>query len=241
MSWQAKAWAERKAQDYELDHTTSWVFSTLGNYADKQGENIFPSLSTLEAATRVSERTIRRAIKKLIAVGLLDYGDQSVVADNPRYRNDQLPKVYRFVFARDAAGAPDYSQVGKMPAKKRKPWSRKPKAPTVPAQPDPAPAPELTPPAPVDKSPEPAPPAAPRPDTPSRTPGQTPRHNVHQTYNPLNDPLPPAAPAGTVPESPEVIDYAAVLELRQAARDRLARRGVHITAPLCVPAGGPTP
>lgn len=227
MSWQAKAWAERKAQDYELDPTTSWVFTNLGNYANKQGENIFPSLSTLEAATRLSERTIRRAIKKLIAVGLVEYGDQSVVVDNPRFRNDQLPKVYRFIFARDVAGELDFSNFGKVPqpAKKRRPWSRRPKPA---AQPDPAP--ELTPPPspqPVDKSPEPAPPQTERPDFHDRTPGQTPRHKVHQTYNPLNDPLPPAAPAGIPADVRE-----AVRQLREAARERLAARGVHITAPI---------
>jgi hypothetical protein len=219
MSWEAQAWSKRKGKDYELDATTRFVFRTLADYADPEGNNIFPSLSTLELDTGLSERTIRRSIKKLIAVGLLDYGDQTVVSENPRYRNDQLPKVYRFVFARDAAAVPDYSKVGKV--RKRRPWSRKPKP--APAQPDPKPAPE------------PAPPAPPRPATVSRTPGQTPRHSDHQTFNPLNEP--PAA----VPQSPELIDYAAVLELRQAARDRLARRGITFPEPLHAPAPELTP
>lgn len=216
MSWEAKDWAERKGRDYQLDPTTRWVFSVLGGYADKQGKNIFPALSTLEDATGLSERTIRRSLKKLMAVGLLHYGDQSVVSNNPRYRNDQLPKVYDFTIAQDSAGQLDFSNFGRIPQpKKKRPWQRKPKPPA---------------PAPVDKSPEDRPEDPGRPDSLSRTPGQTPRHNVHQTDKPLNEPLRPAAAA--VPASPEVIDYAAVLELRQASRARLAARGIHITDPL---------
>lgn len=210
MSWQAKAWAERKAQDYELEPMTRWVFSSLGNFANPDGENIFPSLATLEQVTGLSERTIRRHIKKLIAVGLLDYGDQSVVTDNPRFRNDQLPKVYRFVFV--PATQVDTSKVGQLP-KKRRPWSRKPKP-----APAPTPAPD-----PVDNRE----PRHRRPDTVSRTPGQTGSHRVHQTDKPFKDPLPHAAPPPA-----ESVDYLAIRLLREAARERLSRRGIHITAPL---------
>jgi hypothetical protein len=206
MSWQAKAWAERKGQDYELEPMTRWVLVALGNWANEDGDNIFPSLATLEQFTGLSERSIRRHIKKLIAVGLLDYGDQSVVTDNPRYRNDQLPKVYRFVYV--PAAQPDVSGVGLMP-KKRRPWSRKPK------------------PAPVDN-----PPARPeRPDTVSRTPGQTGGHSVHQTNNPLTN---PSAHADAGPPA-EAVDYHAIHRLRAAARERLAHRGMVFTTPLFAP------
>jgi hypothetical protein len=225
MSWEAKDWAERKGKDYALDPTTRWVFSVLGGYADKQGKNIFPALATLEEDTGLSERTIRRSLKKLMAVGLLHYGDQTVVSNNPRYRNDQLPKVYDFTIAQDSAGQLDFSHFGRLPQpKKKRPWQRKPKAPAAPP----------APPAPVDKSPEDRPEEHRRPATVSRTPGQTPRHSVHQTDKPLNDPLRPSA-AAAVPASPEVIDYAAILELRTAIRERLARKGTHIDTPILPP------
>jgi hypothetical protein len=225
MSWEARKWADQTSENYQLDASTTLVLDRMASHADKTGDNIFPSLATLERETRLSERTIRRSIIKLLDLRLIEYGDQTVVSENPRYRNDQLPKVYRLVFNRDAAGMLDFSSFGREKPRKRKPWQRRPK---------PAPAP-----APVDKVPAPPvenPPAAdPRPDTVSRTPGQTTRHHVHQTVKPSQEPLTPAPaePAGPpVPASPEVIDYAAVAALRQASRARLAQRGIHITAPL---------
>lgn len=205
MSWQALRWARNKGKDYELDASTRWVLTTLGHFANEEGDHIFPSLSTLELETGLSERQIRRCIKKLIAVGLIDYGDQSVVTDNPRYRNDQLPKVYRFLMVPSAQ--PDLSKVGQMPRKKR-PWSRKPK-----------------PLGPVD-NPEPA---HSRPDTVSRTPGQTGGQNVHQTVNPL---INPTAHAGSAAEA---VDHHAVYRLRAAARERLARKGIEFTDRLFAP------
>jgi hypothetical protein len=86
----------------------------------------------------------------------------------------------------------------------------------------------------VDKSPEDRPEDHRRPDSVSRTPGQTPRHSVHQTDKPLNDPLRPSA-AAAVPASPEVIDYAAIYELRMASRARLAQQGTHIDTPILPP------
>lgn len=209
MTWQAIQWAQDKGKAYELDPTTRFVLMTLGGH--DHGDNyIYPALSTLEMETGLSERQIRRCIKKLIAVGLLDYGDQSVLTENPRYRNDRLPKVYKFCYIRDEL---DVSSVGKMPQKKRRPWSRKPKPEAAPP----------APPAPVDNRP----PRHRRPDNVSRTTGQTGGHNVHQSCNPLNNPY---AAADAAP--PTDVDWGAVRALRQAARDRLAARGILITEPL---------
>lgn len=113
MSWEASAWAMAKGRAYELEPTTRFVMLTMANYADKEGNDIYPSLRTLEADTGLEETTIRRHIKKLIAVGLLDYGDQSIVANNPKFRNDRLPKVYRFLF--EGPAGPDFSHFGKVP------------------------------------------------------------------------------------------------------------------------------
>lgn len=104
MSWEALAWAVRKGKDYQLEPITRYVMVTMANYADKEGNDIYPSLGTLVQDTGLEERTIRRHIKKLIDVKLLDYGDQSIVQNNPKFRNDRLPKVYRFLFHPPATG-----------------------------------------------------------------------------------------------------------------------------------------
>ena len=98
MSWEALAWAVRKGKDYDLEPITRYVMVTMANYADKEGNDIYPSLGTLVQDTGLEERTIRRHIKKLIDVKLLDYGDQTIVQNNPKFRKDRLPKVYRFLF-----------------------------------------------------------------------------------------------------------------------------------------------
>lgn len=100
MSWQASAWAQKKGKDYELQPMARYVLLSLANYADPEGNDIYPSLGTLCADTGLSEATLRRHIKHLIEVGLLDYGDQSAVAANPKIRPDKRPKCYRFVFER---------------------------------------------------------------------------------------------------------------------------------------------
>lgn len=116
MSWQASAWAMDKGKAYELQPVTRFVLLTLSNYADKEGNDIYPSLGTLAADTGLSEATIRRHIKTLIRVGLLAYGDQSVVAANKKIRADQRPKCYRLVFERDTQPrGVDFGNFGKDP------------------------------------------------------------------------------------------------------------------------------
>jgi hypothetical protein len=192
MSYTAQEWARTKGKDYELSPSERWVLVTLASFGHDDGSHVFPSLSTLELETGLSERQIRRCLQKLIAVGLLDYGDQTIVSSNPRYRNDKLPKVYQLLIV--PAAKPDLSKVGRMPKKKR-PWSRKPK------------------PFPVD-NPEP------RPVMVSRTAGQTGGQDVHQSFNPVNNPFAHAA------SGPPVVDHDAVYRLRAASRERLARKGV---------------
>lgn len=103
MSWEVLAWSMKKGRDYQLQPTTRHVMLTLANYADPEGNDIYPSLSRLELDTGLSERTIRRQIQHLMACRLLDYGDQRVVEQNPRIRPDQRPKVYRFILEPAAA------------------------------------------------------------------------------------------------------------------------------------------
>jgi len=203
----------RKGKDYELDSVTRFVMLMLANYADKEGNDIFPALATLEADTGLSERTIRRHIKTLMGVGLLEYGDQSVVARHPKIRPDQRPKCYRLIFDRDTRGDIDYTRAlqrvpSANPAKRTRKTNDRTESPPV---------------TPVDNSPE----NGQRPDSDDITTGHTTGLSVHQTVNPSNNPLPtPPAPAH------EDVDHAAVLALREASRARLAAKGFNITEPL---------
>lgn len=202
MSWEAAAWAMRKGKDYELEPVTRFVMLTMANYADKEGNDIYPSLRTLEGDTGLSERTIRRHIKHLIAVGLMDYGDQSIVTENPRYRNDKLPKVYRFLFERPGQErGVDFSNFGSDPDGVRS--KPRPKA-----RPDTETG--------GTESPE-------RPDTESGTTGQAGGHRVHQTCNPPIEPKQPAAPALT----PEEIEAGRILREQIAARNAARRAKVY--------------
>lgn len=191
----------KKGIDYDLDPTTRYVALILGNFANSETGAIYPGLETLELYTGLSERQIRRCIKKLIAVGLLDYGDQSVVSS---FRQDRRPKVYEFTSDRPAH-KPDLSAVGRMPAKRKRPWSRTPK-----------------PAAPVDNPT----PRHRRPDTKSPATGQAGGHTVHQSFNPSNN------PSAHADAGPVEVDHDAVYRLRAAARERLARKGMVFTVPL---------
>lgn len=198
-----------QGKNYELDALTRYVMLILANYADKEGNDIYPSLGTLEGDTGLSERTIRRHIKHLMAVGLLDYGDQDVVKNHPKIRGDQRPKVYRFVFNRDeATGAVDFHNFGKLPsanpARKTVKKDARTESPAVKA---------------VDNSVE----SEPRPDsddTNDRTHDRT-----ESPTNHLNQKDKPATP------KPE-IDHDAVRALREASRARLAAKGYVITEPI---------
>lgn len=119
MSWQALTWAIQRGKDYELEPTSRHVLLTLANYADPEGNDIYPSLGTLGADTGLSEATLRRHIKHLIRCGLLAYGDQSVVAANAKIRADKRPKCYRFVIEhKGGPRAVDFGRFGTDPGER---------------------------------------------------------------------------------------------------------------------------
>lgn len=94
MSWQAQTWAIEKGKTYELDPNHRWMLTILANYADPEGNDIFPSIATLMADTGFGENTIRRHIKHLIACGLMEYGNQDAAL---KYRAGNRPKVYKLL------------------------------------------------------------------------------------------------------------------------------------------------
>lgn len=68
MSVQAMSWV--------LDHSESTlaarlVLLSIANHADSEGRNAFPSQATIGREARVSERTVRRCVDELVAIGEL--------------------------------------------------------------------------------------------------------------------------------------------------------------------------
>jgi hypothetical protein len=100
MSWQAQAWAIEMGKRYELEPNHRWMLMVLANYADPEGNDIFPSVATLMADTGFSESSVRRHIRHLIQCGLMDYGQQEIVALKIN-RGDRRPKVYRLCMTVD--------------------------------------------------------------------------------------------------------------------------------------------
>jgi len=105
MSWRAQRWAHGKGKQFELDPNHRWMLINLANYADDEGNNIFPSLRKLEMETGFSETSLRRHIKHLHNCGLIEYGDQAAAEI---YRAGSRPKVYRLTMT----PRPELSQSG---------------------------------------------------------------------------------------------------------------------------------
>lgn len=94
MSWQAQTWAVEMGKRYELEPGHRWMLTILANYADPEGNDIFPSIATLMADTGFGENTIRRHIKHLIQCGLMAYGNQDAAL---KFRAGNRPKVYKLL------------------------------------------------------------------------------------------------------------------------------------------------
>ncbi|VWC75551.1 hypothetical protein BCO18175_02335 [Burkholderia contaminans] len=91
MSVQAMTWAIEQ-QDIR-DATARHVLLCLANYADADGKAAFPSTSRLESDTGLSESTIRRKLDVLEELGLIQKGNQAIVAAYID-RGDRRPVCY---------------------------------------------------------------------------------------------------------------------------------------------------
>jgi hypothetical protein len=69
------------------------VLVGLANHADPDGRNAFPALSTLARYTRLSERSVRYALRGLEELGLIRASDPGIVAAYIR-RADRRPNGY---------------------------------------------------------------------------------------------------------------------------------------------------
>lgn len=85
------AWA--LTQRRVTEPAARFVLVCLGNYADANGCNSFPSLATLKADTGLSERTIHRSLKLLLLSSTIFVGNQGIAAAHIQ-RPDRRPTVY---------------------------------------------------------------------------------------------------------------------------------------------------
>jgi hypothetical protein len=67
------------------------VLVNLAERADPLGYGAWPAVTTLATTLECSTRTIQRALRELVAAGLIRVGDQSAVA---HLRHDRRPTVY---------------------------------------------------------------------------------------------------------------------------------------------------
>lgn len=71
--------------------TLAFVLVGLANHADPDGRNAFPAVATLVRYTRLSERSVQYALRKLEALGLITPSDPDIVAAYVR-RADRRPQ-----------------------------------------------------------------------------------------------------------------------------------------------------
>lgn len=90
MSLEAYIWAANLPLS-RCNGTPFRVLLQLADRADKLGYGAYPAVSTMADTLECSDRTIQRAIRDLLAAGLIREGDQRYVAHlDARYR----PTVY---------------------------------------------------------------------------------------------------------------------------------------------------
>jgi hypothetical protein len=96
MSIEAISWALNKApipRDPRDSSSLTIVLVALANHADPDGRNAFPSVATLTRYTRLSERSVRNALRSLESLGLIRPSDPEIVAAYVK-RSDRRPNGY---------------------------------------------------------------------------------------------------------------------------------------------------
>lgn len=72
------------------------VLLGLANHAGKTGQHAFPSVKTLAGYARISERQVQRCLAALVDFGLIEHGNQRIVAAEIE-REDRRPVCYNLV------------------------------------------------------------------------------------------------------------------------------------------------
>ncbi|RDI19659.1 helix-turn-helix domain-containing protein [Lentzea flaviverrucosa] len=102
MSIESIVWALNDApipRDRRDASSLTVVLLGLANHADPFGRNAFPSLGTLTRYTRLSERSVRYAIRALEDLGLIRPADPDIVAAYVK-RADRRPNGYDLAIER---------------------------------------------------------------------------------------------------------------------------------------------
>lgn len=95
MSWQSQVHAIEAGKSYELEPPVRFLLMILANYADPEGNDIYPTVETLMDDTGMGRTTVKRHLNTLKTIGLLELGNQHAV---DRMRKDRRPTVYRLNF-----------------------------------------------------------------------------------------------------------------------------------------------
>ncbi|WP_306365399.1 helix-turn-helix domain-containing protein [Nocardia sp. CC227C] len=186
MSWQASEWA---AQRVYTDGTSKCVLLVMAEAADERGCGVWLSQTTIAERTGFTDRTVRTALGKLEAQGLIRLGNAALVGHLPP---SQQPTVWNLNL-RVVHDAP--------PAKKKSTRAKKP-----PETPSSTPPETNSTPGNSFHDPRKLFPAP--PETPSATPGKSFRQTAHEP--PYEPPVEPHAhtrednPAA--PSHPETLD-----------------------------------
>ncbi|MYW94200.1 helix-turn-helix domain-containing protein [Amycolatopsis rubida] len=101
MSIEAINWALKHARiptDRRDSSSLAVVLIGLADHADPEGRNAFPSLTTLTVYTRLSERSVRYALRNLEQLGLIRSANPMIVAAHVR-RDDRRPNGYDLAVA----------------------------------------------------------------------------------------------------------------------------------------------
>lgn len=83
MSITAVVWAQDDAPHLDDDPIAVAVLVAYARSADEHGKGAYPGIDTLMRRTRLSDRTVQRKTDKLLDLGLIRPGDQSLVAHLP--------------------------------------------------------------------------------------------------------------------------------------------------------------
>lgn len=60
-----------KVWDAQMDTTLKFILLSLADYADDNGQNVYPSIATIQRKTGYGERTVQRAFRELEEAGIL--------------------------------------------------------------------------------------------------------------------------------------------------------------------------
>jgi hypothetical protein len=99
LSIQAYSWAIEH-QERVTDPSCQLVLMCLAYYAGVDGCNAFPSVARIARNSRLSERSVQRALKRLLDLGVIEPGSRIIPAAHIA-RTDKRPQNYNIVLRGD--------------------------------------------------------------------------------------------------------------------------------------------